>query len=167
MQKYICFTIFILISTSLMSQYNNNLHYITDDSLQKEKLIYQDSIEKNIKSSNMYEAINENDIIYSFAEVDEKPEYPGGDAAMLLFISYNLFYPKTTKEDKLQTRVYVQFVIDKNGKLKDIETVKSVGTLLDQEFVRVVSLMPNWKPGKCNGEAVKVKYMLPVNVDFK
>lgn len=99
----------------------------------------------------------------SFAVVEEKPEYPGGDAAMLQFIKDNIVYPPTAKEIGIQGRVYVQFVVDKNGNVTQVKTAKSVDPYLDAEAERVVKKMPAWSPGKQRGKSVPVTYMLPIN----
>lgn|SRR5574344_129941 len=99
----------------------------------------------------------------NFAVVEEKPSYPGGEQEMLKFIRNELKYPPIAKENGIQGRVIVEFVIDKNGKVTKIRTLKGVDPLLDKEAERVVSMMPAWTPGKQRGKAVPVTFMLPVS----
>jgi len=95
-------------------------------------------------------------------KVDEMPEFPGGQNAMLQFISKNIQYPKFAKERGIQGRVVVKFVVQKDGSISNVEVMRSVDEHLDAEVVRLVKSMPNWKPGKHNGEVVNVQYVLPV-----
>ena len=98
-----------------------------------------------------------------FMVVEEQPEYPGGTEALLNFLRENINYPEYCKENKIQGRVIVTFVVEKDGSIVEAEVVKSVSDELDAEALRVVNLMPKWKPGKQRGENVRVKYTVPVN----
>ena len=96
-------------------------------------------------------------------KVEEMPEYPGGMSAMIAFIRENLKYPKDAKEAKKEGRVLCSFIIDKTGEVTEVKVAKSSGTQsLDDEAVRVVSLMPNWKPGTEDGKPVRVSYTIPL-----
>ena len=95
--------------------------------------------------------------------VDEMPEFPGGPQALLEYLMKNIRYPKEAEDVCVQGRVIVQFVVDKDGTIKDAHIVKSVYPALDEEALRVVNSMPKWIPGKQNGEAVSVKYTIPVS----
>ena len=100
-----------------------------------------------------------------FTVVEEMPEFPGGEEALLEYLRSNLQYPERCKENNIQGRVFVTFVINKDGKIVDPAVVKSAGpegVELDVEALRVVSSMPAWTPGKQRGEAVCVKYTVPV-----
>jgi protein TonB len=99
----------------------------------------------------------------NFAIVEEKPTFPGGDAAMMQFIRDNIVYPAAAKEIGIQGRVTMQFVIDKNGNVTQVKTAKSVDTYLDAEAERVVKKLPKWSPGKQRGKTVPVTFLLPVN----
>ena len=105
----------------------------------------------------------ENIVPVPFTLVEDKPEYPGGDVAMLQFIKDNIVYPPQAKEIGIQGRVYVQFVIDKNGNVTQVATAKSVDPYLDAEAERVVKKLPAWSPGKQRGKAVPVTFILPIN----
>ena len=98
-----------------------------------------------------------------FMVVEEMPEYPGGTEALLNFLRENINYPEYCKENKIQGRVIVTFVVEKDGSIVEAEVVKSVNEELDAEALRVISSMPKWKPGKQRGENVRVKYTVPVN----
>jgi TonB family protein len=98
-----------------------------------------------------------------FAVVEEKPEFPGGDTALINFIAKNTEYPQTAKDEGIQGRVIVHFVISETGDVTNIRIARGVNPYLDQEALRVVRLMPRWKPGKQRGKNVPIKYMIPIN----
>ncbi len=94
--------------------------------------------------------------------VEQMPSFPGGMKAMMDYLARNIRYPANAKNDLIEGRVILQFIVDKKGRLSDIKVVKSVEPYLDAEAVRVVKSMPRWNPGMQNGKAVKVRYTLPV-----
>ncbi|MBQ9386680.1 MAG: energy transducer TonB [Bacteroidaceae bacterium] len=98
-----------------------------------------------------------------FMVVEDMPEFPGGTAALLEYLRKNIKYPAICRENNIQGRVIVSFVVNKDGAIVDPEVVKSVNPSLDKEAVRVISNMPPWKPGKQRGKPVRVKYTVPVN----
>lgn len=93
---------------------------------------------------------------------EEMPEFPGGMAECMKWLGKNINYPEDCKKEGVQGRVIVQFVVDKDGSIKDPTIARGVHPSLDKEALRVLSSMPNWKPGKQKGEAVKVRYTIPV-----
>ena len=97
-----------------------------------------------------------------FQVVEEMPEFPGGMAECLKFLSQNIRYPTISQENGVQGRVIVQFVVNQDGSIVDPVVVRSVDPYLDKEALRVISMMPKWKPGKQRGKAVRVKYTVPV-----
>ena len=90
------------------------------------------------------------------------PEFPGGTAALMKYLSGNIKYPTISQETGSQGKVIVQFVVDKDGTITNPEVVRGVDPYLDKEAVRVISSMPKWKPGVQNGKKVRVKYTVPV-----
>jgi protein TonB len=90
--------------------------------------------------------------------LDVMPEPYGGAAAWAKFLQKNLRYPDT----ELQGRVVISFIIERDGKLTDLNIVKGVDNLLDREALRVLKLAPAWKPGQQNGKPVRVKYTIPI-----
>jgi TonB family protein len=97
-----------------------------------------------------------------FVVVEEQPEYPGGQEAMMKFLSDSIVYPDEAKAKGIQGRVICNFVVMKDGSIDDVNVVRGVDPLLDAEAVRVLKSMPAWKPGKQRGQAVNVRYTLPV-----
>ena len=97
-----------------------------------------------------------------FDVVEQMPQFPGGPAALMEFLSKNVKYPQEAYKNGIQGRVIVTFVINKDGSISDAKVVKSVDPQLDEEALRVVHSMPNWIPGRQNGEPVNVKYTVPI-----
>ena len=97
-----------------------------------------------------------------FISVEQMPQFPGGDAALLKYLSSHINYPPMAVESNIQGRVVVQFVVDKTGKVGDVMVVRSVDKELDREAVRVCKSLPKFVPGRQNGQPVSVWYTLPV-----
>ncbi|MBR6715088.1 MAG: energy transducer TonB [Prevotella sp.] len=98
-----------------------------------------------------------------FDVVEQMPSFPGGNEALMKFLSENVKYPVVAQENGVQGRVVVSFVVERDGSITDVKVVRSVDPSLDKEATRVVKSMPNWIPGKQNGAAVRVKYNVPVS----
>ena len=97
-----------------------------------------------------------------FDVVEQMPQFPGGPAEMMAFLAKNIRYPVAAEKAGVQGRVIVTFVVEKDGSIAEARIVKSVSPELDAEALRVINAMPNWLPGRQNGEAVRVKYTVPV-----
>ena len=97
-----------------------------------------------------------------FMVVENMPEFPGGLNACLKFLADYVAYPKEAAEKKIQGRVIVQFVVMKDGSIANARVIRSVDPLLDAEALRVIGLMPKWKPGTQRGQAVNVKFTMPI-----
>lgn len=95
--------------------------------------------------------------------VEENPEFPGGTAALMAYLRKNIKYPAICRENNIQGKVIVTFVVNKDGSIVDVEVAKGVNPALDKEAVRVISQMPNWQPGRQLGRPVRVRYSVPVN----
>ena len=98
-----------------------------------------------------------------FMVVEDMPEFPGGTAALMQYLQKNIKYPAICRENNIQGRVLVTFIVNKDGAVVEPEVVKSVNPSLDKEALRVISTMPKWKPGSQRGKPVRVKYTVPVN----
>ena len=94
--------------------------------------------------------------------VEQMPEFPGGEAELLGFISRNIHYPEEAKKDGIQGRVFIGFVIEEDGSVSNVRNLRGVDSELDAEAMRVVESMPKWKPGMQRGQAVRVSYILPI-----
>lgn len=98
----------------------------------------------------------------SIAMVEQKPSFPGGEAAMYTWLSQNIVYPPAASEEGVQGRVVVEFVVGKDGSITNARVVRNRHPALDREALRVIQAMPRWVPGRNNGQPVKVTYTLPV-----
>ena len=157
--------------------------YAMDDEAPQEVTKTQDETEKSdvaISSVNFdqgtdegQEVLKQNQVVVEkveekeeetkiFEVVEQMPQFPGGDAALMQYLSSHIKYPAVAEENGIQGRVVCTFVVERNGSITDVRVVKSVDPSLDKEAVRVIKGMPSWIPGKQNGSAVRVKYTVPV-----
>lgn len=101
--------------------------------------------------------------IYTFEGVAQPPEFKGGMKAWVEFLQRNLRYPAQAEEATVQGSVLVGFVIDKEGMLTDVKVIKGIGSGCDEEALRVIKKSPRWKAGMQNGQAVRVRYIIPIS----
>lgn len=109
----------------------------------------------------------EEDIPIIGAGIGVMPKFKEGDAAIFKYLLENLKYPKMAIENQIQGTVHLRFVVGKNGKIRDIEILRGINKLLDDEAVRVIKEMPDWSPGKQHGKPVSVYYTLPIRFTLK
>ena len=95
--------------------------------------------------------------------VENHPEFPGGVIALRLFVANTLEYPVAAQKLGIQGKVFVSFVVDKEGNVVNAKIARGVDPLLDQEALRVVNSLPKWKPGTERGQPVNVGYTMPIN----
>ena len=98
-----------------------------------------------------------------YNSVEQMPEFPGGVAGLMRYLSENIKYPPEAAKNDIEGRVIVQFIIDETGQVGEVKVVRSVSDELDAEAVRVVKTLPKFEPGRQDGEAVSVWYTLPIN----
>ena len=125
------------------------------DAVIKLWVVEVDAVEEPVQT-----VMGQSDEVYQV--VEETPEYPGGTEAMYKFLSENIHYPEKAKEEGVEGRVYVAFVVEADGRLSDIKVLRGIGGGCDEEALRVVEAMPRWKPGRNQGKAVRVQYHLPI-----
>jgi protein TonB len=102
-------------------------------------------------------------IIYETAGVEIYPEFPGGMDAWAKFIQRNLRYPYTAQESNIQGKVYLSFVVERDGSISDVKVTRGIGYGCDDEAVRVIKKSPKWKAGQQNKQTVRVRYNMPIN----
>lgn len=102
-----------------------------------------------------------------FVIVEDMPKFPGGDIALLKWISKSVKYPVIAQENGITGRVHMNFVINESGSIENIVVVRGVDPSLDKEAIRVIKKMPKWEPGKQRGKAVKVSFSLPINFQLQ
>ena len=144
------------------TQLNN--FFITETERRGDTSTY--TVEPFTLSVNLFEqlfdlATYKEDTVYQ--TVEEMPEFPDGIEGLMDYVAQNVKYPESAKENNLQGRVIVKFVIEKDGSVSNVEVGRGWGNELDDEAVRVVKAMPKWKPGKQDGQPVRVSFMLPIN----
>jgi protein TonB len=101
----------------------------------------------------------------TFVIVEQMPEFPGGQAALMKYLSSNIKYPDECRKMGIEGKVYVKFVVDKTGSITDTKLLRGVpdGKLLENEAIRVIKTMPKWKPGNQSGKPVSVYFTLPIS----
>jgi len=97
-----------------------------------------------------------------FTVVEQQPEFQGGYEAMMNFIKKNMRYPASARRMGVDGTVYVSFVVSKDGSISEVKTIRGISADCDKEAMRVVSMMPPWRPGKQNGKPVFVRFVLPI-----
>lgn len=120
-------------------------HGIDIAELEKNKVIVEDKKEAEI-----------------FTVVENQPEFPGGQSAMMKYLNDNIKYPVIAQENGIQGRVICNFVVERDGSITDVQVVRGQDPSLDKEAVRVIKSMPKWIPGKQRGQPVRVRFTLPV-----
>jgi TonB family protein len=99
----------------------------------------------------------------TWRKVEESPEFVGGIGKLMKFINKNLKYPEEAKEAKLEGRVTLTFVVEKDGSISGVSVQKSLSPETDAEAVRLINAMPKWIPGKANGQPVRVRFQMPIS----
>jgi len=125
----------------------------------KEKRFETNRIDYDFQSTE----IDPVDLSQTYIMVEEMPEFPGGVIALRKWIKSNVKYPESARREKITGRVYIGFVINREGQVEDCKVLRSIDPALDREALNVIKSMPRWKPGKQKGESVKVSYTFPIN----
>ena len=133
-----------------IGQVDQPLASVQDDSWRVETLPLEPKTQQKIDTTKVFDV------------VEQMPQFPGGNEALMQFLSSNIKYPKDAMDAKVQGRVVASFVVEKDGSVTDVKVLKSVIPSLDQEAIRVINAMPKWVPGMQKGKAVRVKYTIPI-----
>jgi periplasmic protein TonB len=107
-------------------------------------------------------AVDDNKV-YDFVSIEKQPEFPGGISKFYGYLSKAIKYPPMAQENNVQGKVFLSFVVEKDGKLTDIQVTRGLGSGTDEEAIRVLKASPRWNPGIQNGKPVRVKYNINVN----
>jgi len=102
-----------------------------------------------------------------FTIVEQMPTFPGGEAELFKYLGKSIKYPQMAQDAGIQGVVFVTFLVDKDGGVKNVKVLRGIGGGCDQEAIRVVKKMPKWKPGRQRGKSVKVQYNLPIKFTLK
>ena len=103
--------------------------------------------------------------IYDVAEV--LPEFPGGTSALMQWLRNNMHYPQAALEAGIQGRVYVRFIVEKDGSITNAEVLRTIDPLLNAEALRLVNAMPKWSPAKVDGKPVRFRYTIPISFQIQ
>lgn len=121
-------------------------------------------VEKNVKSSGYItgnaQVVEESET--AFTLVEEMPSFPGGETARNKFLAENVVYPQLATESGIEGTVYVSFIVDTKGNITEVKVLRGIGGGCDEEALRVIKLMPRWKPGRQNGKFVRVLFNMPI-----
>jgi len=156
-------TLFLGLSANAQDSNNQNankveiIEIIEDDNDIVEDVLDGDWVDMDIRDK----VVVTQDTVYEV--VDQMPEFPGGDAALMQFINKHLTYPDLSEEYGIEGRVMVSFIVETDGSLSDVKVTKSLEMLMDETARGIVSQMPQWKPGIQAGKPVRVLYNLPIN----
>lgn len=113
-------------------------------------------------SAQSTEPVPAGDQVFEMSAIERAPEFAGGEAALFKYVSSHVKYPQAALESGIQGRVFVEFIVGKDGSVGDVRVKRSASTALDEEAVRVVRSLPAFKPGVMDGQPVKVRYLLPI-----
>jgi len=102
-----------------------------------------------------------------FTMVDETAEFPGGMSALQAYLAKSIHYPDSARKNNIQGRVYLQFIVNKDGSISDVDIKRNLPGGCGEEAKRVVLAMPKWKPGMMNGQPVDMYYTLPITFRTK
>lgn len=144
------------------------IEIVEDEKEIEEELVIEDmEVDEDTEIEFIEEAVEEVVEEQIFTIVEEMPSFPGGEPAMMKYLANNIKYPAIAKDANIQGTVYVTFVVNEKGEVKDVKVLRSIGGGTDEEAIRVVENMPKWKPGKQRGKAVKVQYNLPIRFTLR
>jgi TonB family protein len=148
-----------MLATMLTTSLANNLSIIGS-------FVCQNQLKANLSEEKLTTVLLDDslkvDVDEFYSVVDVEPSFPGGPEAMTSWLQSQIIYPESAIENKEQGTVYIKFIIRKDGTISHIDLIKGVSVALDQEAIRVISLMPKWIPGKLNGEFVNSYFTLPI-----
>ena len=138
-----------------------------ENSVQSEDKVSCESVSDNVgtEDNTQVETISSDETIYQV--VEQQPEFPGGMSALMKYLRDNINYPRISRDNNSQGKTYVNFVVNTDGSIQDVEVMRSSGDeLLDKEAARLVKTMPKWNPGRAAGKAVRVRFTLPIVFRF-
>ena len=149
---------------------------IVDEEINLDDVLEIEDVEANVANRRVYDFSGQgngygdeygdeySDEAEVFAVVEDMPKFPGN---VQQWISKNIKYPMIAQENNIQGRVFVQFVIERDGSVTDVKVARSVDPSLDKEAIRVVKAMPKWTPGKQRNKPVRVSYTVPINFQLQ
>lgn len=141
---------------------------IVEDQVEIEEEMEIMDLESNENTEIKYVAVEEEEEEETiFFIVEEMPEFPGGVTELQKYIAKNIRYPQIARENDIKGKVFVRFCVTEKGTVSKVSVARGVDPLLDEEAIRVVKTLPEWKPGKQRGKSVKVWYTVPINFQLQ
>lgn len=136
---------------------------VVDDDVEIEDEVEIQDVEADAKTEIVEQPLEEEPAEPDFFTiVEDMPAFPGGDAALLKFIAENVKYPPIAKENGITGVVYVSYIVDRDGSVKEVKVVRGADPFLDKEAARVVKTLKGYKPGKQRGKPVPVQFTIPI-----
>jgi len=120
----------------------------------------QEEIILQTEKDTITQTVNDSDEVFVF--VEDQPVFPGGDDARIKYLQANIHYPEKAKKEGIQGTVYVTFVVEKDGRITNVKVLRGIGGGCDEEAVRVIAKMPQWKSGMQRGKPVRVQFNMPI-----
>ncbi len=147
------------------------LEVVSDDQEIKNELVVNAEVNEDTKNIEIapvqIEEEEDETETQIFTVVENEPEFPGGMEALYKYLAQNIKYPQLARENGITGKVYVTFVVERDGSIANPKVLRDIGGGCGAEAIRVVKSMPKWTPGKQRGKAVRVQFNLPVNFNLK
>ncbi len=139
--------------------------FIVGEPIELDSIETTDTISNTTKQLASDAKLEDEDLIFGMME--RMPEFPGGEEAMYEFLAKNLKYPQAAKDSNIQGKVYVQFTVDKDGTIINPKVARDIGGGCGEEALRVVKMMPKWKPGDQRGVKNRTQFHLPITFELE
>jgi TonB family protein len=152
----------------MISCKNKNDNKIKPTSIDKKNDIANSSLTRNVEPDNyIIDSTSNLDSgpVYMYCET--MPEFPGGKTAFNEYVKYKTKYPSRAVSDRIEGRVIIKFIVKKNSEIGEVKIIRGVRDDMDKECIRVISGMPDWKPGMISGKPVSVSYSIPIRFLLK
>ena len=147
------------------------LEIVSDDKVIENELVVNAEVDENTQNIEIVpvqiEEDDEEDEITIFTVVENDPEFPGGMEALYKYLAQNIKYPQLARDNNITGKVYVTFVVERDGSIANPKVLRDIGGGCGAEAIRVIKSMPKWTPGKQRGKAVRVQFNLPVNFSLQ
>ncbi len=147
------------------------LEVVSDDQEIKNELVVNAEVNEDTKNIEIAPVVieQEEEVVEEqiFTVVENEPEFPGGMEALYKYLAQNIKYPQLARDNGITGKVYVTFVVERDGSIANPKVLRDIGGGCGAEAIRVVKSMPKWTPGKQRGKAVRVQFNLPVNFNLK
>jgi protein TonB len=138
----------------------------TNSAAQKPVAAKKDTVNTQAANDTISKQKIQEEMVFCYV-MEQMPVFSGGEAALMEFLKQNIHYPDSAHKKGIQGKVMVRFAIETDGSISEINVVRSIDPLLDAEAVRVIKLMPKWKTGMQNGEAVRCYFTMPISFRIK